>query len=120
MHFLAVAIGGALGALVRWGGELLTQRWLDSWAYTMAINLLGSLLIGIVWAWLNRAGAAPLWNRLLITGILGGFTTFSSFSLHNLRLIEQGQMGRALIAIIGSVVGGLLLCYLGVKLVRHL
>lgn len=120
MHLWAVAIGGALGALMRWGGEILSQRCLPTWSYTMLINLLGSLLIGLVWAWLDRSGANSLWNRLLITGVLGGFTTFSSFSLQNLRLIEQGHFDRAALAIIGSVGGGLLLCALGIKIVRCL
>ena len=99
-----VALGGALGASLRYLAVLL---WPAPWG-VLGINVLGSLLIGLLAVRLPPA-AAPF----LITGVLGGFTTFSAFSLDTLRLIEGGRLGAAALYVGGSVGLSLLACGLG-------
>lgn len=105
---LLVACGGALGAC----GRFLLSTWLFvpgafPWP-TMAINMAGSFAIGLVWGLGLQQSWFELWGRyLLVVGLLGGFTTFSAFSLETLGLIEGGRvlsaLGYALISVIGCV-----------------
>jgi fluoride exporter len=118
MHpILLVALGSAIGGASRWA----VATWLDAWAGgevrvwgTLAVNVVGGLLIGVCAATLERDAL----RLLLITGLLGGFTTFSAFSLQTLQLL---QSGRGLIAggyALGSVVACLLACWAGWSLAR--
>ena len=77
---------------------------------TVVVNVAGSLLIGVVWAVLRHYGAATVWSLLLITGFLGGFTTFSTFSLDTFKFLEQGNFQRALIYVCGTVILSLIAC----------
>ena len=105
---LVVALGGALGSVMRYGtGFLLVQP-----GVTLLVNVLGSFLIGAGAAYF-ASGDNPLLRLLLITGILGGFTTFSAFSLESLTLLQQEQWRQALFYIGGNLLGGLLACVLG-------
>ena len=111
----AVASGGALGCVGRYAMEHLPLTADKPWT-TVITNLIGCALIGIVSAILARyAAASSLWPRLLVTGLLGGFTTFSAFALHPVTLIRQGVWGEALLYVGISVTGGLALC--GIALV---
>ena len=90
-YWLAVALGGALGAMGRAGiAATLTTGAGFPW-HTFAANLIGSVAIGLIWAALNRGEAAPLWSAFLITGVLGGFTTFSTFSLDTVLLSTKAR-----------------------------
>lgn len=111
--WLAVAVGGALGSVLRYLCTLLVQ---SPWA-TLAVNLLGSFLIGAC-APLLASNEQPLLRLLLVTGILGGFTTFSAFSLDTLQLLQLGEWGRALFYAAGTVSGAWLACLAGFWLVR--
>ena len=112
MYWLAVAMGGAVGAMGRAGiAAMLTTAGSFPWQ-TFAANTIGSLAIGVVWAALVKAEAPPLWSAFLITGVLGGFTTFSTFSLETVQLFEQGAWQTAL----GYVALSLLSCVLGAAL----
>jgi CrcB protein len=82
---------------------------------TLAVNLIGSFAIGVIWVALAGRGAGHL---LLVTGFLGGFTTFSAFSLDTLRLIEGGQVGTALGYVAASVGVSLLACAAGLTIAR--
>jgi CrcB protein len=104
-----VALGGALGASLR---HLATLLWPAPWG-VMAVNVAGSFLIGLLAPRLPPAGAA-----FLLTGLLGGFTTFSAFSLDALRLWEGGRGGAAALYALGSVGLSLLACGLGLWLGR--
>lgn len=110
---LLVALGGAVGAVLRYAvGVWAVQagpnpRW--PWG-TLAVNLLGSLAIGLLAPTLARHDALRL---LVVTGVLGGFTTFSAFSLDALALLHAGRTGAALAYVAVSTVGGLALCALG-------
>lgn len=111
----AVASGGALGCVARYAMEHLPLTAGKPWA-TVVTNLIGCALIGIVSAVLARyATASTLWPRLLVTGLLGGFTTFSAFALHPASLLRQGAWGGALLYVGVSVIGGIALC--GIALV---
>lgn len=113
-QFFAVMAGGALGAGARYwlSGRML--HWLGphfAWG-TLSVNILGSLLMGVLFAVLARTGAAPEWRAFLAVGLLGGFTTFSAFSLDVWTLIERKQMDLAVLYIASSVglaLGGLVL-----------
>jgi len=110
-----VALGGALGAALRY---LATLLWPAPWG-VMAINVAGSFAIGVlaVPLLLSEQGAHPL-APFVVTGVLGGFTTFSAFSLDALRLIEDGRMGAALLYVGASVGLSLLACGLGLWIGR--
>lgn len=112
MYWLTVAMGGAVGAMGRAGiAAILTTAGGFPWQ-TFAANTIGSLAIGVVWAALVKAEAPPLWSAFLITGVLGGFTTFSTFSLETVQLFEQGAWQTAL----GYVALSLLSCVSGAAL----
>ena len=110
-----VALGGALGAALRY---LSTLLWPAPWG-VMAINVAGSFAIGAlaVPLLLSDRGPHPL-APFLVTGVLGGFTTFSAFSLDALRLVEGGRIGAALLYVGGSVGLALLACGLGLWIGR--
>ena len=112
MYWLAVAMGGAVGAMGRAAiAAMLTTAGSFPWQ-TFAANTIGSLAIGVVWAALVKAEAPPLWSAFLITGVLGGFTTFSTFSLETVQLFGQGVWQTAL----GYVALSLVSCVLGAAL----
>ena len=96
MNALAVALGAALGALVRWqAGVWLNSRHPHLPLGTLAVNVVGGLLIGMALVLLARPDQ-QLWRLLVITGFLGGLTTFSAFSGESLALLQRGAWGWAL------------------------
>ena len=123
MSWLWVALGGAFGAAVRYGVGLLAVRaWGSSLPLgTVLVNLAGSFLIGLaVPLVLTRPGASEALRLALAVGFLGAFTTFSTFSLDTLALLETGRTGWALANALGSVVLGLGCVALGVWVGRQL
>jgi CrcB protein len=102
---LQVAAGGALGAGARYLVNVATMRALGPgfpWA-TIVVNVAGSFLMGMLVVWLARRGGTG-WAPFLMTGVLGGFTTFSAFSLDVATLWERGEAGLAAAYALGSVV----------------
>lgn len=123
-NFLLVAAGGALGAGARHlvSGVFLRQFG-GAWPWgTLVINVAGSLLLGLLVGVLAfRGGEGQAQLRLLLgTGVLGGFTTFSAFSLETVELIERGRAGSALIYALGSVALGVAGVFAGLWLARRL
>ncbi len=115
-----VAVGGAIGSVLRWAAILIAaQRYGTAFPWgTLFVNVVGSFLIGLI-AELSAAGTVSTTTRLFIaTGILGGFTTFSAFSLDALLLARDGQALRALVYAVGSVASGLVAAYLGTLVAR--
>ena len=103
----AIGIGGALGALARHGATHVGNLVLGtSFPYgTLIINVVGSLLVGIIFAVLvERELFSPVWRSALIIGFLGAFTTFSAFSLQTMALFEEGRFSAALVYVLGSVI----------------
>ncbi len=109
LHALAIGGGAALGALLRFSAGWAAKSWLpEGFPYgTFAVNLLGSFCLGLAMPWLLREQTPAMWHSFLAVGLLGGFTTFSSFSVESLGLFQKGQAGAALAYIAGSVVLGL-------------
>jgi CrcB protein len=113
--FLFVMLGGAVGAALRFGiGVWSIQSFGDAFPWgTLVVNLSGGLLMGLLAGAVIREGAGLPVHLLLGTGLLGGFTTFSAFSLETALLVERGQIGTALAYALASVVGSVLLLFAG-------
>lgn len=119
--YLAVAAGGALGALGRYALDRLIERRsfaVFPWS-TFTINVSGCLLIGVLIAALVDRHRAPLWLRTgLVLGLVGGYTTFSTFAQETLDLVEEGRLGLSLAYACGSVVLGVAAVVVGLRLGR--
>jgi CrcB protein len=121
--FLAIGFGAAFGAWLRWGLGLWLNPVFPTLPYgTLAANLLGGYLVGVAVAYfVQHPGLPPEWRLLVITGFLGGLTTFSTFSAEVFTLISRNQLGWALTAASAHLFGSLLMTALGVwtfKLLR--
>ena len=113
---LAICIGASFGALFRWGlGLWLSPGGLIPWG-TLAANLLGGYLIGIGLAvFESMPQIDPVWRLLLVTGFLGGLTTFSTFSAEVVTYLLEGRYGLAAFTAVLHVTGSLLMTVAGVK-----
>jgi len=123
MTWIAVALGGALGSMARHGlNHVIQQRSLAGTFPTgiFAINVLGSIAIGVVAGLLasNRMQLSELQRTFFVVGVLGGFTTFSSFSLDTLTLMRSGQAFLAGVNVVGQVALSLAGVWLGFRLVQ--
>ena len=122
MGFLIVFLGGGFGAALRHGVNLAVARTFGTgFNYaTLFENVSGSLVMGLLVGYFTFKGVVPQhWRLFMTTGILGGYTTFSAFSLDTILLYERGQLGLAALYVILSValsVGGL---WAGLVLMRH-
>lgn len=115
---VAVALGAAAGALLRWqAGLWLHARWAGFPLGTLLVNLAGGLLIGMALEYFGRQ-PHELLKLLLVTGFLGGLTTFSAFSGESLTLLQRGQFGWALAHSAAHVLGSLGAAALGLALMR--
>ena len=117
MTLLYVALGGALGASCRYLVGLSLAFPLG----TLTVNIVGSFVMGVLYVLLAGYGADKGYDRFmpfLMTGMLGGFTTFSAFSLDTFRLIENGQNGSAALYLTGSIVGAVGALFLGIMIAR--
>jgi CrcB protein len=120
--YLLVALGGALGSMARYGSGVLVGRlWAPAFPLaTMLINIAGSLAMGVFIGYLARF--TPSWRadaRLFVAvGIFGGFTTFSSFSLDTIAMVERGEIGLALLYVLVSVIVAVAALYGGLVLMR--
>jgi len=114
MRYLCVLAGGAVGSLLRYlAGIAITSRWTGSFPLaTFLINVTGSFGIGVL-ATVLASSSNPNWRPLLITGLLGGYTTFSAFEWETLSAVRGGFSGIALLYALGSVALGYLACWLG-------
>lgn len=116
MNILVVGLGGALGSMLRYGMTLLfaALNWSGNLA-TMLVNAVGSFAIGYISA---AVKGGPL-LLLLTVGLCGGFTTFSTFSLQSVRLMQEGRLGAAALYITGSVLICVLFAAAGWFLASH-
>ena len=123
MNYLLVFIGGGLGSSLRHTVNMVSARYLGTAFpyHTFIINITGSIVMGLIAGYLAFKGdAAQSWRLFLMTGILGGYTTFSAFSLDTAMLYERGEIGLALFYVLGSVVFSIAGLFAGLALVRHL
>ena len=116
-NLLLVGLGGGIGSILRYGTFLLINT--KSFPYaTLTVNIIGSFIIGIVFAFaLREEVLSQQWKLFLATGICGGFTTFSAFSLENMGLLQSGKYGMAITYISLSVVLGIIATFLGYQLI---
>ena len=121
MAYLLAALGGALGALARWGVAEALPRQDGGWPWaTLLVNLTGCLLIGLLTGALARRSPEPAWARpFLAVGVLGGYTTWSAFAVEVVALTDAGAPGLAAGYVLASVVGGVLAVAAGVAAVRR-
>ncbi len=121
MTFLIVFLGGGIGAMLRHGVNLASARFLGfAFPYaTMIENVSGSFAMGILAGYFAFRGGGPShWQLFLATGILGGYTTFSAFSLDAVLLYERGALGPAMIYVLGSVLLSIAGLMIGLALAR--
>jgi len=123
LQLLAIALGGAVGAVSRFLVSTQVYAWFGrGFPYgTLAVNVIGSLLMGFLAIWLlERSVADPLWRAAILVGFLGAFTTFSTFSMETLILFENGETMRAMGNALLSVVSCIAAAGLGVIVARQL
>lgn len=115
-----VGIGGFFGSVARYGVKLLTDKFLpDGFPYaTLIVNLLGCFIIGLLFGMVGNKQIGNNTWLVFATGFCGAFTTFSTFALENNVLAADGQSNSAIVYTVISLVVGLLLCRLGMGLVR--
>jgi CrcB protein len=121
MQYFAIAAGGALGALLRFWSSTGVHRLLgQSFPYgTLFVNVLGSLVMGFLYILLTSRMELPApWRAFFLVGLLGAFTTFSTFSMDTLQLLEKGLLLRAAVNVIGSVVMCIAAAWVGVLVGR--
>ncbi|SFL82253.1 CrcB protein [Bradyrhizobium sp. NFR13] len=122
MNYVLVFIGGGLGATLRHVINVTCARCMGTgfpWS-TFIINVTGSTVMGLIAGYLAFKGeASQPWRLFLMTGILGGYTTFSAFSLDAALLYERGELGLAAAYVLGSVVLSIAGLFAGLALVRH-
>jgi CrcB protein len=116
---IQVAIGGAIGAIARYMTNIGLLRLIGPgfpWG-TLTVNVVGSFLMGLAWVLLDVRGAMRF-APLVMTGVLGGFTTFSAFSLDAVTMVERGQAGLGLIYVAVSVAASIGALFAGVLIAR--
>lgn len=118
-----IAVGGAVGAVLRYGASVSIYSLLGrGFPYgTLFVNVSGSLLMGLLSViMLERFDLGPEWRAAVLVGVLGSFTTFSTFSIETLNLLEQGELWRAMANIVLSVLVCLTAVWLGVLIGRQI
>ena len=117
---LAIGTGSFLGGIFRYLlSASLNARYLSSFPFgTMIVNISGCFLIGIVYGFFEKGMISPDWKLFLATGLLGGFTTFSAFSIETIGLLRVGQLGYAAAYVSASVIVGLLATLVGIFLIK--
>jgi len=122
MGWLYVAVGGGLGALLRYGLSGWVQGWTAGpfpWG-TMTVNVVGSLLLGFTVVWLETTTTSVEWRQFATIGLLGAFTTFSTFSYEAITLLRAGDRWGATGYAAGSLAGGLVGVGIGLALASWL
>jgi len=123
MNYVLVFLGGGLGAALRYGLNVTVPKYLGEdfpW-HTLLINISGCLVMGLIAGALAfRYNLSTEWRLFLMTGILGGYTTFSAFALDFALLMQRGQNPLALLYALASVVGAVAACFGGLWLARML
>ena len=117
MHAVfAICLGACVGALARWqlGLWLNHPHALLPWG-TLAANLIGGYLVGLILAWAHHAELAPFWRLMLVTGFLGALTTFSSFSAEVVEMMLADRWGQALATVALHLLGSLTMTFVGIR-----
>ena len=122
MVYVWIGCGGLIGACARYAAYQLVAARVGAGfpVGTLVVNLTGSFAIGVLVTVLLTRAADPAWRWLLVTGFLGGYTTFSAFSFETVVLLQEGRWSRAALYVVASNLGGLLACWVGIILGRTL
>ncbi|HMN81189.1 MAG TPA: fluoride efflux transporter CrcB [Burkholderiaceae bacterium] len=123
LHFLVVFVGAGLGGMLRHAVNAVAPRLVGlSFPYgTLAINISGSLVMGLLAGYFaTKHDPGQVWRLFLTTGVMGGYTTFSAFSLETVLLYERGEFLLSAIYVAGSVVLSVAALLAGLIIVRHL
>jgi CrcB protein len=117
---LFIGLGSFIGGIGRyWISKLIQTQLTTVFPYgTFTVNVVGCFLIGAVFGWSAKGNLDPNWQLFLSTGILGGFTTFSAFSMETINLLRGGHTGTAMLYIALSVIVGLIGSMVGYSLMR--
>ena len=118
---LLVGLGGGLGSIARYACQRMTANYFSHPfpLATFAVNIIGCFLIGIFWGLSFKSfDSNQVWKLFLMTGLCGGFTTFSSFTLESIGLIKENKTGLFFLYLAASVLLGLLATFAGMKLIR--
>ena len=119
-NLLLVGFGGAIGSMLRYAATLLLNSKYFPYA-TLAVNIIGSFIIGLVFALsIKHEDFLNNWKLFLATGICGGFTTFAAFSLETMELLQREKIGMAVTYIGLSIVLGIAATFFGYQLIREL
>jgi fluoride exporter len=115
LNFLLVAVGGAIGSVLRYGVSAADYRWSKGVfpVSTLIVNVVGSLIIGFLWGLFDRTAVPSHIRNFVFIGILGGFTTFSSFSLESFNLLRDGELKIAAMNILANNLFGLSFVFVG-------
>jgi CrcB protein len=118
---LLVALGGAMGALLRYAMSGFTSRYLDGVfpCGTLMVNLVGCFVIGFLWQLFEMVVVSPNVRTFILIGILGAFTTFSTYGLESFNLIREGEFGFAVLNVLMSNVVGIMLVFCGFVVSRY-
>jgi CrcB protein len=122
VKIIVLATGGAIGTLLRYSLSGLTHRMFDSifpWG-TLVVNLFGSFLIGTLWGFFEIENFSPNMRNFLFIGLLGGFTTFSTFALENFNLFRDGEIKLLVSNILASNIAGIILVFSGYFLSKYI
>ncbi len=119
---LAVGIGSCIGGIARYFlTQIIQNKFLSTFPFgTLAVNIIGCLVIGIVFGLSEKGNFNAEWRIFLVTGILGGFTTFSSFSNESVGMLRDGQLWYAFVYIATSVLVGVLATFTGISIIKFL
>jgi CrcB protein len=122
LNYLSIAIGGAIGALLRYIVSDLAYSYFGEtfpWG-TLVVNVIGSFLIGFLWQLFDQLVISANTRVFLLTGVLGAFTTFSTFSLETFNLLRDGEVKLGVINVVVSTAAGLAAVFLGFVAARFL
>ena len=122
LNVLAIMAGGSIGAVCRHGMFLAVQRFAGPHfpAGTLAVNLLGSFLIGFFWCLFDEAHWSHEWRLFVFTGLLGSFTTFSTFTRETFQLFKVGDWKNALVYVSISNILGIFLVFFGILFYKRM
>mgnify|MGYP001553348423 CR=1 FL=1 len=119
---LVVGVGSFIGGAARYLVTLLIQnKFLSTFPYgTLAVNIIGCFLIGVIYGLSEKGNLSGEWRIFLATGIMGGFTTFSSFSNDTVSMLRDAQYWQALSYVGSSIIIGLAATFIGISLIKYL
>ena len=117
---LAIGTGSFIGGILRYLlSQFIQTKFVSTFPFgTLGVNIIGCFLIGLVFGLADRGNLTQEWRLFLATGLIGGFTTFSAFSIETVGLLRDGQLWYATAYIVASVIIGLLATFIGISIIK--